>query len=237
MTNSMHRQGSIESLRKDWIIFTHSAKGYNKEGSAPLHKRFADICLKHKPSNMGIGAFIHEDTNFIAQLMKDRYDSTKFHNGAPTQEQLNDWARMIENMGDHSAYAVFSSVEAIEAAVKEIKAADLGLCICINALHDDADVMLRKCGIVRHSVEHSLGFHGAVNKLPSQEIMELSTMCGHGMVSYNLSKKMVDSVRLGQMTPERAGEYLKKTCSCGVFNPIRAAEIIRDHIADKVVTE
>ncbi len=38
----------------------------------------------------------------------------------------------------------------------------------------------REAGIIRHTIEHSLGFHGRVERLPSAEVMELNTMCGHG---------------------------------------------------------
>ena len=36
--------------------------------------------------------------------------------------------------------------------------------------------------------------------------MLLSTMCGHGMVSHNLAKKMIDWVKEGRRTPEQAAE-------------------------------
>lgn len=230
MTNTMHRQGSVDSLRKDWVIFSHSAAGYNKKGSGPLHQKFAEICLRHRPSNMGIGEYTPKKTNIVKELLRDRSKSTMYANGAATEEQLEVWREMVAGMGEDHAYAVFSSVEDIQAVIKEIKEADLGISICINALFDDAQCMLGECGITRHSVEHSLGFIGNTKKLPSKEVLEIATMCGHGMVSYNNTKKMIDSVRLGQMTPERAGEYLKKTCSCGIFNPVRAAELIKEHI-------
>lgn len=233
MTNSMHRQGSIASLERDWVIFSHSSNGYNKKGSGPLHKRFAEICLKYKPSNMGIGEFKQEKTDLIKELLKDRYNSTRYKDGLPTEEQLSVWKNMIDGMGDESAYAVFSTIEQLEEVVKEVKNEDLGISININALHDQTDTMLKKCGITRHSVEHSLGFHGNTDKLPSKEVLEISSMCGHAMVSYNLSKKMVDSVRLGQVSPEKAGELLKKTCSCGIFNSVRATEIIKEHLGLK----
>jgi hypothetical protein len=57
-------------------------------------------------------------------------------------------------------------------------------------------------------------------------VMLLSTMCGHGMVSHNLAKKMIDWVREGRRTPEQAAGYLTRFCSCGVFNPARAARLL-----------
>jgi len=44
-------------------------------------------------------------------------------------------------------------------------------------------------------------------------------MCGHGMVSHNLARTMIDWVKDGRRTPEQAASYLTRFCSCGVFNP------------------
>jgi len=49
------------------------------------------------------------------------------------------------------------------------------------------------------------------------------------MFSFNLAKKMLDAVKMGPMTPELAGRYLAKPCTCGVFNPARAAALLREY--------
>ena len=59
-------------------------------------------------------------------------------------------------------------------------------------------------------------------------MLTLSTMCGHGMVSTSLAKKMIDWVREGRRTPEQACTYMTRFCSCGVFNPARAQRILED---------
>jgi hypothetical protein len=46
------------------------------------------------------------------------------------------------------------------------------------------------------------------------------------MVSHNLAKKMIDWVKEGRRTPEQAACYLTRFCSCGVFNPARAARLL-----------
>jgi hypothetical protein len=82
-------------------------------------------------------------------------------------------------------------------------------------------------GIPRHSVGYSLGFEGKTEKLPSDDVLMLATMCGHGMVSQSLAKKMIDWVKEGRRTPEQAASYMTRFCSCGVFNPARAARVLR----------
>jgi len=52
-------------------------------------------------------------------------------------------------------------------------------------------------------------------------------MCGHHLVSINLILALVDKVKNGRMSAEDAGRELARCCICGVFNPVRAGEIIR----------
>jgi hypothetical protein len=103
---------------------------------------------------------------------------------------------------------------------------DLGVSINVSALHDRASQCCEECGITRHSVEYSLGFQGRTDKLPEKSVLELSTMCGHGTVSFGLAAKMMDRVRSGRMTPREASRTLARFCVCSIFNPARAEKIL-----------
>jgi hypothetical protein len=46
------------------------------------------------------------------------------------------------------------------------------------------------------------------------------------MVSFNLARKMIYLLSMGQISVDRAAELLAKPCACGVFNPTRAARIL-----------
>ena len=80
----------------------------------------------------------------------------------------------------------------------------------------------------RHSVGYSLGFQGKTEKLPNSQVLMLTTMCGHGMVSHNLAKKMIDWVREGRRNPGQAASYLARFCTCGIYNPTRAVRILEE---------
>ncbi len=55
----------------------------------------------------------------------------------------------------------------------------------------------------------------------------LSTMCaGTAWSAMRLAKKMIDWVKEGRRTPEQAAGYMTRFCSCGVFNPARAARVL-----------
>ena len=53
MTNTLHRQGSEEDLKGDYVIFVSLARDITRDGSAPKIHEFLRICQKHGPVNIG----------------------------------------------------------------------------------------------------------------------------------------------------------------------------------------
>jgi hypothetical protein len=203
MTNTLHRQGNRESLKKDYVIFAHTAKGITREGSAPKLQEFMRICLKYHPVNMG--------------------DSKQ---GNMLQDDVH-IERLISNQEDGAgATVVFTDLDTLQKVVEELIHADLGISINISGLMDEVQTCCRRAGIERHSAEHSLGFWGAKDRLPEREILEFNTMCGHGMVSFNFVRKMIEYVKLRRLTPKRAARIMAKCCECGAFNPVRAEVLL-----------
>jgi hypothetical protein len=203
MTNTLHRQGSAENLKNDYVIFAHTAKGITREGSAPKLQEFMRICLKYHPSNMGDSkqGNIHQDDIDILQL--------------------------IAHQGDGAgATAVFTDLDTLQKVLEELIRADLGISINVSGLLEEVQTCCRKAGIERHSVEHSLGFWGSKDRLPEREILEFNSMCGHGMVSFNLIRKMIEYVKLRRLTPRKAAKIMAKCCECGAFNPVRAERLL-----------
>jgi hypothetical protein len=203
MTNTLHRQGAPESLKNDYVIFAHTAKGITREGSALKLQEFMRICLKYHPVNIGDSkqGNIHQDDIDIQKL--------------------------ISNQGDGAgAAAVFTDLDTLQKVVEELIQVNLGISIIISGLFDGVQQCCRKAGIERHSAEHSLGFWGTKDRLPEREILEFNTMCGHGMISFNLIRKMIEYVKLRRLTPKKAAKIMAKCCECGVFNPVRAEMLL-----------
>jgi hypothetical protein len=203
MTNTLHRQGTPESLKDDYVIFAHTAKGITREGSAQKIQEFMRICLKYQPVNIGDAkqGNIHQDDIDIQKL--------------------------ISNQGDGAgAAAVFTDLDTLRKVVEDLIQADLGISINISGLLDEVQECCRKAGMNRHSAEHSLGFWGARDRLPEREVLEFNTMCGHGMVSFNLIRKLIEYVKLRRLTPKKAAKIMAKCCECGVFNPVRAEMLL-----------
>lgn len=218
MTNTLHRFGAPETQQNDFIVFVMAANGINDAGAIPKLQDFLRLATKHKPVNMA-----HSHQGGIYRASEKLTPLAHWSRG----DERIDPERIIRDIDVCSTVsAVFDNWEAMERFVKELKAADLGLSVNISALTDAAQECCKKAGITRHSVEYSLGFHGDLNKLPDRHILEISTMCGHGMLSHNFAKKMIDMVRENRRTAQQAATYMAKFCSCGIFNLTRAQRIL-----------
>lgn len=201
MTHTLHRSGDPASLAHDYVIFAIAAQGINSQGASPKFRRFAEIVLKYNPVNFG-----DMKTGNMFTVAKEE---------------------ILENFKENSiVHAVFTDRETLVRCLKELKEADIGLSIVVSGLVHEVDTICRAAGTAPHTVEHSLGIHGATEKLPPRAILDISTMCGHGMIAFSLVEHMVNEVKAGRKTVEQAARELAKQCVCGVFNPVRAAEII-----------
>jgi hypothetical protein len=218
LTNTLHRYGDADSFRDDYIVFAMPSKGYNDEGAIERLKTFLRIAVRHEPSNIGASG-------------KSSYrPSTDLHPTVHWKRDLSpDFDAVIEGLNKAgTAGAVFDSREKAIACLREVIDADLGLSVNISTSVEGAKEAGRACGIERHSVEYSLGFQDPKDHLPRSQILELATMCGHGMVAFSLAQKMIDMVREGRRTPEQAVATLTRFCPCGVYNPSRALRLVEE---------
>jgi hypothetical protein len=220
MTNTLHRFGNPESFRDDYVVFAMAAKGVNEAGAIDKQKAFLRLAAKHGPVNLGYAA--------AGGIYRASEDLTPLAHWRRSQAPLDPEAVIGEVKRTSSVSAVFDDAGKVEAFLVDLRAADLGLSINISGLTAEAKACARRACITRHSVEYSLGFHGDLTRIPDRHVLELSSMCGHGMVSHNFARKMIDWVREGRRTPAQGAAYLARFCSCGVFNPSRASRILEE---------
>jgi hypothetical protein len=219
MTNTLHRYGSAESFADDFIVFATPSNGRNEIGSLPKLKRFLELALPFKPVN--IGDPVHGGS---LRPVNDLHTTANWK-----RDMKPDFHAVIDGLTEPaSVVAIFDNQAAAEQFLKAAVEADLGLSVNMSVSVQGAVECCKFAGIKRHSVGYSLGFEGATEKLPSTQALALSTMCGHGMISSSLARKMIDWVKEGRRTPAEAVTYMTRFCSCGVFNPVRAQRILEE---------
>ena len=98
--------------------------------------------------------------------------------------------------------------------------------VVVAGILDSVNDCCQKAGLKRHTVELSLGIWGKTEKLPSNDILEVTSMCGHGLISASLVNSLVGGIKAGAKTPEDAARELTPNCTCGIFNPARAAKLL-----------
>jgi len=191
MSHTLHRRGTLENLQNDYVVFAMSAKGINEVGSNEKLQRFLEIMQQFDPVNLG-----------------DMKTGNRFVKPDET---------IIANTRDTSiVHGVFDDREKVIKALAALKEEDLGVSVIVSGLFDDVHECCHAAGVEPHTCEKSLGIWGRTERLPEEEIMQITTMCGHGMVAFNLVRKMIEDIKTGRRTVKerrrRAGQTLPVRC-------------------------
>jgi hypothetical protein len=202
MTHTLHRTGDPASLSEDYPMLAIRAKGFNDEGNDWRLRKILEIASRHPIVNFS-----------------DDKTGSKFT--ASLDEILNSDVQDLPMV-----QMVFTNKEDMTRFMEDLKEADLGISVVASGLFEEIFQCCRKAGLRPHSVNYSLGVHGRVEKLPPEEVLEITTMCGHALISKNLVTKLVADIKAGKETGSSAAEILARDCICGILNPVRAAKIL-----------
>ena len=202
MTHTNHRVG--DHLEEDYIILIMPSRGINVEGSGPKLRRYLEMALEKGAIKIG-----------------DARLGNEYHQGSVE--------KVLENMEDQAVVqAVFKDRTTLVKALKAYKEADLGLSVVVSGLFDHVGECCKEVGLERHTINQSMGRWGNTDRLPPMEVLQLNTMCGHGMVAVGLIKEVIEDIKSENCTIEEGAERLFAPCMCGIFNPHRAALILKE---------
>ena len=205
MTHTLYREGTVESLKSDFVFVITGAKGYNKKGCAPRLREMLRIISTFNPVNMG--------SMEVGNLGR----------GIPVKE-------IIDKVSDAAIIqAVFDDKGTAIEVLKALKEADLGISVTISGLTDEVKDIMKKAGVddYLHTSNLALGFMGKKEMAPSDEARLITTMCGHAMISERTVNHMLEMIKDDRITPMDAAIRLSRQCTCGAFNTVRAAQILK----------
>ncbi len=204
MTHSLNRTGLTEEKRGEEIVFLAMVHAKLKSEKAEAINELASIVMKYKPSNY-IGAPLGLAPDTVAQVAGQLSIVT----------------------------AVFHDLETVSKLVQEIKLKKLGVSVVLSGLFKDVNDICKETGLKEHTHNISLGIFGKTEKLPEQGVLDITTQCGHSLISPHYVKHLLKKVRRGKMTSEEAAELLVKPCVCGIGNKVRIEQILDKMVAQE----
>jgi len=230
LTHSHHRCGDRKSLEGDFVLLSmvdtdnQAQLNYNGRYNDRI-QRFLSICARH--NTVGISARSRGD---LGRLRNMTYWDSSMDSGLHKQTPMEEIQR-AEEIGS-ICHGLFTDRYDLEAALLEIKNADLGISIVVSGIIDVVFDVCNNIGIEPHTASMSLGIWGKTELLPESPVLEICTMCGHAMISRHLAEKLLREVKKGSMTVEEAAVELGKQCTDNIFNTERGVKIIREYVQD-----
>ena len=201
MTHTLHRRGIKEGLDKDYVILCMAAKSINENGAGDKIREFLRINLRHNAVNIGDMRTGNMYDCSVEEII-DKVTSTSI------------------------AHGVFTDLDTVSRVLQDLKDANLGMSVVVSGPFSSVEEACKNAGLNPHSTDYSAGIWGNTKKLPSEDVLEVCTMCGHAMVAPNLVKTFAEAIKAREISTEEAAKELAKQCECGIFNPDRAAELL-----------
>ena len=211
MTHTLHRHGSVESLKKDYPMLVMVARQFDlateerKSSAVERLQGITDTMAKYDPANLG-SLYVPE--------------GTYAHNA--TVEEIR--AGLKPN---GFILCVYDDKAKLEGVLSELREKDFGISITVSGLIDEVFDACEKVGLAPHTISYSLGAWGKRDLLPKMELLEITSMCGHAMTSANLVNRAIGDIKAGRKTAEAAALEIARPCACGCFNTARAAQLLQ----------
>jgi hypothetical protein len=197
MTHTLNRIGLTEAGSGEEIVFLAMVQAKRKHEKAEEMKELASLVMKYKPDN-----FIGAPTGFTPETI-------------------------VKVAGRMSVItAVFRDLETVAGLVQEIKNKKLGISVVLSGLFSDVNHVCRETGLKEHTHHISLGVFGRTEQLPDRDVLEITTQCGHALISPHYVRHLLKKVSRGRMTSREAARLLIKPCVCGIGNPERIERIL-----------
>lgn len=201
MTHSLHRLGNQSSIKSEFIVLTF---GHSRRLKSALERK-KETFQKRNPR--------------AYKIVKNGYTSLK----------IDRFIKKIKETKNRDSYIgpyIIKTKDELYQCLKKMKTTKSGRSVVVSGIIKDIDECLKRLNLRMHTVQYSLGYFGKTELLPDSNILEMTTMCGHHMISPKLVKKLVSDVKRGRLTPQEASSSMEKLCVCKIFNQDRATDIL-----------
>jgi len=197
MTHTLNRTGLANARSGEEIVILGMVHYRYKEKSVEAMRELVRTILKYNPEN------------FV---------------GLPLGLSKEDAIALVPRGG--VATAVFTDKEIVGKLVREIKGKNLGISVVLSGLYSDIREICEDAGLGEHTTNYSVGIFGKTSLLPEHLTLDITTQCGHGLVSSHYIQDIVRRIGKGKLTAKEGAELLSKPCVCGIVNRKRTEEIL-----------
>ena len=197
MTHTLNRKGLSEARPGEEIIVLCMAHRARKAGKMEEMQKIARTILKYEPDNV-IGRPLGLGPEEIEMV-------------APVAGIVT---------------AVFSDKKTVLQVLEDIKSQEAGVSVVLSGLFSDVRDICACAGLQEHTYHISLGILGKTDRLPAEKTLEITTQCGHSLISPHLVSAVVKKIRKKKMSCEEGARLLVKPCACGIGNPKRIEKIL-----------
>ncbi len=201
MTHTLLRTGDIDSQKDEFCWLVHQTKGVNDADFVDKAREYIAIVEAVGGDNWGdkkTGAIL----NVRPQIIKENLKNNSHIGG------------------------VFSTRDKAVEFIRNVVAKDLGLSVVISGILPEISKICDEVGIEPNSANFSLGIWGRKEKLPDEKTLSITTMCGHHTVPRKYVELIEKKVADGIISSEEGAKELAAFCYCGMFNPVRCADIL-----------
>ncbi len=220
MTHTLHRLGDIKSLKGDYIVLIMESREIDRE---PLTPKSLSGSAASKFLKQTIGKFLKRNPNVRSNIKKVILRIPKI----PRFPGVLGYIEKSLLKSVLPQLSLFNTKADLMFFLKQLKNLNVGASVVVSGLFSEVDDCLKLIGICPHTVELSLGIFGKKELLPKEELLLMTTMCGHHMISPKLVEKLCADVRRDIITYEEAAEVMAKQCVCGAFNINRAVGLMK----------
>ncbi len=211
MSHSLHRFGTVEDLQNDFCMYARCAKGVNRDNPGEKLRKILDIYLSEEYVNFGSS---HAGRSYVDGLDVAEYRGTLDHS--------------------YGIIINFAKPEAVAGVLRKIRDEELGISIVVSGLIEEVVKIAHSVNLTPHTATLSLGIFGKRAKLPKDDTLKVITMCGHSLIGAPLVESTVEQIRTGKLSPEEGADIIAKPCTCGIFNTVRCAGLIKNQLAEHV---
>jgi len=206
MTHTLHRYGTNEELKQDWVVLQLASPCNIKDSEPKMHK-FCELAINRNAVSLG-----GTNTSEFLEGSKENFMKTCATGKDNTM----------------AVQATFNSEADVAAFLKDLTEADMGISVVVSGLTDNVEQMCRSAGSKFHSCTNSFGIWGRQDMIPqNKDVLSIITMCGHSMISETHVVNLAEKIKKGKISARKAALELAYDCTCGIVNPDRCERLLQ----------